>query len=292
MPTSRLPQASNQEGKILLALQAYKKGQVSSLRKASVLYDVPHSTLHDRLKGRTTREHAQERNRKLSVTEEITLTQWILSMDERGKPPPRVATVREMANVLLAKRDESTTPPTVGKCWVNGFMRRNELESKFSRKYDYRRALCEDPKIIREWFKLVRDTIEKYGILPEDTYNFDEVGFLMGIIATTRVVTGSEKNLRPNLIQPGNREWVTVIEGVNASGWFLPPMFILKGKNHQPSWYQTEGLPYGGAIGTSENGWTNKELGLFWLKEVFNKQTQSRTIGRYRLLILDGHGKP
>lgn len=88
MPTSRLPQASNQEGKILLALQAYKKGQVSSLRKASVLYDVPHSTLHDRLKGRTTREHAQERNRKLSVTEEITLTQWILSMDERGKPPP------------------------------------------------------------------------------------------------------------------------------------------------------------------------------------------------------------
>lgn len=54
----------------------------------------------------------------------------------------------------------------------------------------------------------------------------------MGIIATTRVVTGSEKNLRPNLIQPGNREWVTVIEGVNASGWFLPPMFILKGKNH------------------------------------------------------------
>lgn len=112
----------------------------------------------------------------------------------------------------------------------------------------------------------------------------------MGIIATTRVVTGSEKNLRPNLIQPGNREWVTVIEGVNASGWFLPPMFILKGKNHQPSWYQTEGLPYGGAIGTSENGWTNKELGLFWLKEVFNKHTQSRTIGRYRLLILDGHG--
>lgn len=69
-------------------------------------------------------------------------------------------------------------------------------------------------------------------------------------------------------------------------------MFILKGKNHQPSWYQTEGLPYGGAIGTSENGWTNKELGLFWLKEVFNKHTQSRTIGRYRLLILDGHGKP
>ncbi|KAL1952664.1 hypothetical protein VTO42DRAFT_4565 [Malbranchea cinnamomea] len=99
--------------------------------------------------------------------------------------------------------------------------------------YDYKRALCEDPKVIREWFQLVQNTIEKYGILPEDIYNFDEVGFLMGIIATTRVVTDSEKNLRPNLIQPENRELATVIQGVNASGWYLPPMFIVKGKNHR-----------------------------------------------------------
>ncbi|KAL1960771.1 hypothetical protein VTO42DRAFT_6601 [Malbranchea cinnamomea] len=78
-------------------------------------------------------------------------------------------------------------------------------------RYDYKRALCQDPKVIREWFQLVQNTIEKYGILPEHIYNFDEVGFLTGIIATTRVATGSERNLRPNLIQPGNREWVTVI---------------------------------------------------------------------------------
>jgi hypothetical protein len=196
-----------------------------------------------------------------------------------------------MANILFAKRGESSIPPTVGKCWVNNFVKRhNELESIFSRKYDHKRALCEDPKVIREWFNLVRNTIEKYGILPEDTYNFDKIGFLMGIIATMRVVTGSEKNLRPKLIQPGNREWATVIEGVNACGWCLPPMFILKGKNHQASWYEIEGLPYGAVIAVSENGWTNNQLGLFWLKEVFHKHTQARTIGRYRLLILDGHG--
>jgi predicted HTH domain antitoxin len=58
MASSRLAQASNQEGKILLAIQAYKRGQVSSIEKASALYTVPHSTLHDRLKGRTTRENA------------------------------------------------------------------------------------------------------------------------------------------------------------------------------------------------------------------------------------------
>ncbi|KAL1960690.1 hypothetical protein VTO42DRAFT_6520 [Malbranchea cinnamomea] len=289
MPPRKPQQTSNQEEKIQLAIQAYQRGQVRSLRKASALYSVPFTTLRDRYNGRATRENAQEKNRKLSKSEEITLTQQILSMDERGKPL-RAATVREMANALLAKRDESTTPPTVGKCWVNHFMRRNGLESRFSRKCDYRRALYEDPNITRGWFQLVQNTIEKYGILPEDIYNFDEVGFLMGMIETTRVVTGSEKNLRPSLTQSGNREWVTVIQGVNASGWCLPPMFIVKGKNHQASWYQTEGLPEGGAIGSSENGWTNKELGVFWLKEIFNRHTLSRTIGRYRLLILDGHG--
>jgi hypothetical protein len=71
-------------------------------------------------------------------------------MDERGKPP-RVAAVREMADVLLAKREESTTPPIIGKCWVNNFVKRHdELESIFFQKYDYKQALCKDLKIIHK----------------------------------------------------------------------------------------------------------------------------------------------
>jgi hypothetical protein len=48
--------------------------------------------------------------------------------------------------------------------------------------------------------------IKKYRILPEDIYNFNKIRFLMGVIATIKVITGSEKSLRPKLIQPGNRE--------------------------------------------------------------------------------------
>src|SRR5688572_17840516 len=110
MASSRLAQASNQEGKILLAIQAYKQGQISSLRKASALYTVPNSTLHDRSNGRTTSENNQLKNRKLSSTEELILSQWILSMDERGKAP-RIAIVQEMANILLASRDDTISPP-------------------------------------------------------------------------------------------------------------------------------------------------------------------------------------
>jgi hypothetical protein len=109
----------------------------------------------------------------------------------------------------------------------------------------------------------------------------------MGVISTAKVVTSTERD-RTVSVQPGNREWVIAIESINAAGWVLPPIIILKGVMHQKSWY--EAVPSDWTIGVSENGWTTDESGLAWLKEVFNKHTQSRTAGKYRLLILDGHG--
>ena len=41
-------------------------------------------------------------------------------------------------------------------------------------------------------------------------------------------------------------------------------------------------------ISVSENSWTNNELGLAWLKH-FDAHTKDRSVGVYRLLILDGH---
>jgi RecB family endonuclease NucS len=58
--------------------------------------------------------------------------------------------------------------------------RRPELKVKFNRKYDYKRALCEDPKVIEGWFRLVVNIKAKYGIQDKDIYNFDETGFIMG----------------------------------------------------------------------------------------------------------------
>ncbi|KAF5201710.1 Pogo transposable element [Thalictrum thalictroides] len=111
----------------------------------------------------------------------------------------------------------------------------------------------------------------------------------MGVLATAKVVTGSGRRGRPFFTQPGNREWVTVIESVNSQGWAIPPMILFEGKVHLSTWYKETQLPADWVIGVSENGWTNNELGLIWLKDVFDKYTKSRTIGRYRLLILDGH---
>ena len=110
----------------------------------------------------------------------------------------------------------------------------------------------------------------------------------MGKITQQLVVTGSERRGRPKAIQPGDREWVTVIAAINAAGWSVPPFLIFAGKYHLSAWYEEAEIPRDWAIAVSDNGWTNNELGVDWLKH-FDAYTKARTVGARRLLILDGH---
>jgi hypothetical protein len=128
----------------------------------------------------------------------------------------------------------------------------------------------------------------KYGILDDDVYNFDETGFIMGMIFPGIVVTTSDGRGKAKLAQPGNREWATVIQGVNALGWAIPPFIILAAQYHLANWYSECSLPHDWRIATTDNGWTTNAVGLDWIKH-FDYHTAPRTKGIYRLLILDGH---
>ena len=203
--------------------------------------------------------------------------------------PPQIETVRQMASILAAQHAGSATIQPIGKNWVSTFLeRRDDLQSKYSRRYDYHRAKCEDPVLIRAWFKRVQDTKIEYGILDEDTWNFDQTGCQMGVIATAKVVTGTDRAGRPRTVQPGNQEWVTIIECINALGGSIPPLIIFKAVMHQAAWYEDNIIPHDWSIGVSENGWTTNEIGLTWLK-LFHEHTKDRVVGTHRLLVLDGH---
>lgn len=272
------------EGDIQLAVQAIKHDATLSQRRAAKIYRVPQSTISDRLAGASPRRDCTPNSTKLTSTEELVIVQHILKLDERGYPP-RLTDVEDMANSLLAERNQ----PPVGKNWASTFVkRRPELAIKFNRKYDYKRALCEDPEVIQGWFCLVENTKAKYGILDEDTYNFDESGFMMGVISTGAVVTGSERRGRPKTVQQGDQEWASIIASINAMGWAIPPFVIFQGKHYLSAWYKEPSIPGDWVINVSENGWTSNKLGLKWLKH-FDEHIKERTAGSHRLLILDGH---
>jgi hypothetical protein len=87
--------------------------------------------------------------------------------------------------------------------------------------------LCEDPKLIGAWFRLVENIRAKYSVVDGDFYNFDETGFPIGIITPGMVVTRADRRSRVKGIQPGNREWATAIICVNGEGWDVPPFLVV-----------------------------------------------------------------
>jgi hypothetical protein len=80
-----------------------------------------------------------------------------------------------MANLFLQQRISTRE---IGKNWLIRFIKRqDELVANYLRKYDYQRARYKDLEILAKWFQLVETIIQKYGIVAEDIYNFDETGF-------------------------------------------------------------------------------------------------------------------
>src|SRR5215471_12427259 len=98
-------QPLSREERVLLAVEAFQQGAFESVNQAALAFDAPQSTVWDRLHGLQSQRDAQINNRKLTPTEEVSLVQWILSMDERGMPLT-VAYTRRMTNLLLSERGE------------------------------------------------------------------------------------------------------------------------------------------------------------------------------------------
>ena len=268
--------------RIELAIKAMESNANLSQRRAATVYNVPESTLRRQRAKPASQRVIYPNCSKLTKQEEEVLVQYIRKLNARGFAPT-LAYVREMADQLLAARDRGK----VGENWVYRFIQRTSgIKSQVSRLRDYRRVLCSDTAIISPWFDLVRNVKAKYGILDQDTYNFDETGFQIGVGGSVKVVTASERRRAPLSVQPGDREWITLIACINAMGWSIPPFFILKAKHHDKAWYVNN--PKDWRIGVSKNGWTTNELGLEWLKH-FIHHTEAATVGSYRLLIIDGH---
>jgi hypothetical protein len=213
-----------------LAIASFNANPQQSFRRLARLYNVPRTTLQTRLQGVTPKHEITRVNRRLSPVEEQSLVQWILDLDRCGIPP-QIIDVRRMADVLLPARGQNPPPPPLGKNWVSRWVNNQvELQTKWNRKFHSQRARCENPVTITAWFKLVQDTRQAYGIQKEDIYNFVETGFMMGVASTSKVLTSADTVGRAVVVQLGNREWVTAIECINASGWHLLPFVILKGK--------------------------------------------------------------
>ncbi|KKA21789.1 hypothetical protein T310_4188 [Rasamsonia emersonii CBS 393.64] len=266
----------SQENRIQMAIAAYKNQKVKSILKAAEIFGVPEATLRARLKGRQPRAETRANGHRLKAIEEETLIQRLLEADKRGFPI-RPEFLRSMAQILLRERLQDPTA-VLGINWAYKFVKRHpELRTRYNRRITYQRAKQEDPRVIIPWFQAVHAAIQEHGIHEDDIWNFDETGFAMGLCSTSKVITAAERSERPRTVIQGNREWVTIIETVSSKGIHIPPVIILKAASQQAAWYQEPTLSKDWWIATSENGWTTDEIGLRWLKEVFEPYSRRYT---------------
>ena len=112
-------------------------------------------------------------------------------------------------------------------------------------------------------------------VLPENTWNMDEVGCQIGLGDSPLVIGPSALN-EVFTMDPGLREWSTSIEAISATGRALPPLVIFKGKSVQQQWFQLqpdEDDFDDWCFEASPAGWTSNSIALRWLRQVFLPQT-------------------
>jgi len=196
-----------------------------------------------------------------------------------------------MASELAADR--------VSDSWVTRFLdrHRDQLLYKWANAIDAQRLHADSSEKYIQYFKLVHSKITEYSIEPRHTYNMDEKGFAIGVLnrRTKRVFSRAsvESRTRRQPMQDGNRQWVSILASVCADGSALPPGIIYPGAPNeiQSSWVEDiDAEKHSVFVTATPSGWTNDEVGLAWLEQVFDRYTREKARRSWRLLIVDGHG--
>ena len=267
----------SKEHRLTLAQEAVANHTAGSVLDAAKQFDVPRTTLQDRLHGITSHREAQERRQRLPPAAEKALQWMIIRLIEQGHPP-RYSTIRELAfGWIQTNSATSQYIQPLGVNWHEGFMARHpDLRAKWSRAIDQQRAFTNNPSLIYHWFQLFSETKARYNIADEDVWNIDEKGYMMGVSAGAKVVL--HRSIKEAFTSmPGNREWVTCIEAVRINGEVIPPYIIFKGKQTLSEWWEEIQSPqcslYNACIGVSTNGWSDSDHGRHWIEKIFQKHT-------------------
>ncbi|EEA22190.1 pogo transposable element, putative [Talaromyces marneffei ATCC 18224] len=274
----------------LEALRSLKPDEKPNISLVARTYGVNQSNLSKRFRGVTGSKEAQYNNQRLLSKEQSrTLIKWINQLTERGLPP---------TNSMLENFAREISGKEPGKNWASRWLKAHsdKVISRYSKGLDSDRKKADSAYKYTLYFELIGRKIEQYNLTPDQIYNMDEKGFMLGVSTKERRIFTRRKYEQGGYkqhLQDGNREWITTIGCICANGTAISPalIYMAKSGNLQDSWLQDfDAEQHRCFFATSESGWTNNEVGFAWLVNVFDKETKSQASRGWRLLILDGHG--
>ncbi|XP_038072690.1 tigger transposable element-derived protein 1-like [Patiria miniata] len=263
-------------------------GQGMPYKKASRIFSIPYSTLHDRVNGKTKLESTRSGpDPLLTQEEEQTLVTHIELMSSYGYGYTRteVTVLATDLAIHLGKRKKVDKPLSLR--WFYNFMTRwPELKVKKPRSLEIMRAKATSQETVNRYFDEMEKILEKYNLKdrPEAIYNVDEKGIVENHTPPSIVSSRYEV---PPAVTMGKSSTTTVIGCGNALGMALPPFFIFKGKRMRNEFLSGCTAGTGGTI--SDSGWSNSDIFERYLKEHFMKYSLPATSDDPVLLLYDGH---
>jgi hypothetical protein len=268
-------------------IKSHEPGDDFSYTKVAAQFGVERSTLARRHQG--VHDQRGVSHRSLHPEREAELVRYIETLTERRLPPTKVM-VQQFASQLAGK--------PVSETWVKRFLRRhpNHLISRSGKAMAKERTKADSGPKYSLYFKLLHEKIEEYNVQPIHIFNMDEKGFQLGRVGRTNRVFDKKLYESKGVRQPledGSSEWITVVACICSDGNALSPTLIFQGANGavQSSWVDAIQAGEHSVFTTSSpSGWTNNDIGLSWLKQVFERETRRHASTGYRLLLLDGHG--
>jgi ribosome recycling factor len=255
----------------------------TSIRAAARFHHVDRVTLQRRLQGGLSHKQQHKQRLLLSEEQEKLLKSWILDSEAAGHPPTH-GYIRELVGLLSR---QAGGPSTIGHNWIQRFIKRHpDIKSKVGKKIEAERVRNTSPEALAEWYNLFDSIRRTYQVKLSNIWNMDETGIALGV-CNNQWVIGRSSSKSSYVQTPENREWVSIIETISATGACTRPVVLFKGQMLQSSWFLAEDCP-DWLYGVSTNGWTSNEIGLRWLDEVFLPETAMDN--ETRILLIDGYG--
>ena len=173
------------EERVQLAIKALHAGSISSQRKAAEHFNIPRSTLQERLKGRRPAKELHQAQQRVTPEEEDAIKRTLITMTAWGFS----STIRYLRSLAVGIQEARGDYEPLGQHWYKHYLARHpDLKAVWSRNLDQSRKDAVDHSTLQHWFELYQDTCAKYGIPPADQYNMDEKGFMKGISDNNKVI--------------------------------------------------------------------------------------------------------
>ena len=299
------------------AMKHARKEPNVPLPRIAALYTVNITTLRRRLAGTQVSNAAAKRQAQLfSPGEERAISDHCGVMADLGFPVTKDL-LQRIAQDMLNSRNQlpkgqgtgstissnhqdasssTSTTHTIGAHWVDRFLKRNPTFKKQHIRYQERarKAAENDVASQAQFLLLLANLVRRYSVQPEDIWNCDEKGIIMGRnrIRTVAIVRASTKKGAVAMTE-GSREFCTVLETVSAAGRVIPPFIVWGSKTHRDTYYKEKDLAPDERLGdatfaVSDSGYMDDELGYYHISKHFERHTQ-RPEKRPRILIVDGH---